>query len=207
MWNLVDCEKIFIPVHVEKNSCGHYYLYIIHTKNQEVEIWDSLCDQFMDETERNQTTENLLLAVDNLFGNVMFTKFGRRMASNILLQPNGYDCGIFVINYMQQSDHYVTQNTLFQFDSDKERLDLALKLLKSNLNNEKESLYDEAARSYAKAHSEEDLDLCGTKRKGVEDVGRRGTYMELDDSDNTVKRKNVRLKTGICFNLNYIYPF
>ncbi|XP_028804039.1 uncharacterized protein LOC114759116 [Neltuma alba] len=84
----VDCEKIFIPVHVEKNSCGHYYLYIIHTKNQEVEIWDSLCDRFMDETERDQTTKKLLLAMDNLFGNVMFTKFDRRMASNILLQPN-----------------------------------------------------------------------------------------------------------------------
>ncbi|XP_028769969.1 probable disease resistance protein At4g27220 [Neltuma alba] len=191
----VDCEKIFIPVHVEKNSCGHYYLYIIHTKNQEVEIWDSLCDRFMDETKRDQTTENLLLAMDNLFENVMFTKFDRRMASNILLQPNGHDCGIFVINYMQQSDHYVTQNPLFQFDSDKERLDLALKLLKSNLNNEQERLYDEAARSYAKAHSEEDLDLRGTKRKWVEDVGRGGAYMELDDSDNTVKRKNVRLKT------------
>ncbi|XP_028804041.1 disease resistance protein RPH8A-like [Neltuma alba] len=172
MWDLVDCEK-----------------------NQEVEIWDSLCDRFTDKIERDQTIEKLLLAMDNLFENVMFTKFDRRMASNILLQRNGHDCGIFVINYMQQSDHYVKQNPLFQFDSDKERLDLALKLLKSNLNNEKERLYDEAARSYAKAHTEEDLDLRGTKRKWVEDVGRRGAYMELDDSDNIAKRKNVRLKT------------
>ncbi|XP_054817733.1 uncharacterized protein LOC129317432 [Prosopis cineraria] len=89
-----------------------------------------------------------LLAMEKLFGDVAFAKFHQRMASNISLQPNdnGYDCGIFVIKYMQQSDNYVSQNPSFQFDSNKERLDLALELLKSDLNQEREILYHKSSR-------------------------------------------------------------
>ncbi|XP_054818557.1 uncharacterized protein LOC129318064 isoform X2 [Prosopis cineraria] len=83
-----NCEKIFIPVRVEKNSCGHFYLYIIDVKNQVVEIWDSLCPQFMDKSTREQTTK-LLFAMENIFGNVKFTEFSWGMASNILSQTNG----------------------------------------------------------------------------------------------------------------------
>ncbi|XP_054817485.1 uncharacterized protein LOC129317150 isoform X2 [Prosopis cineraria] len=201
----IFCEKIFIPVYIGKSSLGHFYLYIINMRNQEVEIWDSLCDQFMNKTERDQITQKLLLAMEKLFKDViMFTKFPcRGIARNIALQPNGYDCGIFVIRYMQQLDNYVRQNPSFQFDSDEERLDLALELLKSDLNQEKETLHDKAAGSYAQVQSEEDIDSCGIKKKWVdtwktisEDVG-RGAHMELDDSDNRVKRNNVSLETGM----------
>ncbi|XP_028804826.1 disease resistance protein At4g27190-like [Neltuma alba] len=104
------------------------------------------------------------------------------MKSNIQLQPNGYDCGIFVINYMQQLSNYVRKEPSFQLDSHEERLNLALKLLKSDLNEEKETLYDEAARWHHEQVENEKVS-CGIKRKGVH-------------FDTGAKKSNVGLKTG-----------
>ncbi|XP_054817660.1 putative disease resistance protein At5g05400 [Prosopis cineraria] len=204
MFDLKYCEKIFIPVHVEKNRCGHFYLYIIHVEDQVVEIWDSLRDQFMDKTEREQITKKILLVMETLFEDVMSTKFHWRMASNIQSQSNGYDCGVFVIKYMQQLDNYVRQNPSFQFDSNKERLDLALELLNSDFNQEREILSHKATGSYAQVHSEEDIDSCGIKRKQVDTCktifgGGKGAYVELDDFNDRVKRKNVSSKTGCVY--------
>ncbi|XP_028804827.1 uncharacterized protein LOC114759755 isoform X1 [Neltuma alba] len=181
--DLKDCEKIFIPVHVEKDSCGHYYLNIIHMKNQEIEIWDSLCDQFIDKAKRDQTTQKLLLAMERLFGDGTFKEFYSRIMRNIPLQPNGHDCGIFVINYMQQLDNYVREKPLFQFDSTEERLNVVLKLLKSDLNREKGKLYAELGRWHSAQVESESESSCGIEREGV-------------DSDNKVKRNNVGFKTG-----------
>ncbi|XP_054790651.1 putative ubiquitin-like-specific protease 1B [Prosopis cineraria] len=198
MFDLKYCEKVLsiyiIPVHVEKNRCGHFYLYIIHVEDQVVEIWDSLRDQFMDKTEREQITKKILLVMETLFEDVMSTKFHWRMASNIQSQSNGYDCGVFVIKYMQQLDNYVRQNPSFQFDSNKERLDLALELLNSDFNQEREILSHKATGSYAQVHSEEDIDSCGIKRKQVDTCktifgGGKGAYVELDDFNDRVKRK------------------
>ncbi|XP_054776647.1 uncharacterized protein LOC129285115 [Prosopis cineraria] len=83
-----------------------------------------LCS-FLNFVELHQICENYmphliycekLLAMEKLFKDViMFTKFSRRMARNIQLQPNGYDCGIFVIKYMQQSDNYVGKILHFRY--------------------------------------------------------------------------------------------
>ncbi|KAI9104244.1 hypothetical protein K1719_023080 [Acacia pycnantha] len=151
MSDLESCEKIFIPVHVGARPNGHFYLYIIHLKNKEIEIWDSLHNT--SEAEIEETTKKLLTAMEKLFEKVTFTEFHRKMADDILLQPNEFDCGVFVINYMQQSDNYVKRESSFQFDSQREREDLALKLLNNDLNKEKQNLYDKARRHYAQVET------------------------------------------------------
>ncbi|KAI9104184.1 hypothetical protein K1719_023020 [Acacia pycnantha] len=116
MSDLESCEKIFIPVHVGARPNGHFHLYIIHIKNKKIEIWDSLPNTSEAEIGREETTKKLLLALEKLFEEaVLFTKFHLKMANDILLQFNGFDSGIFVINYMQQSDNYVKRNPLFQY--------------------------------------------------------------------------------------------
>ncbi|KAI9078159.1 hypothetical protein K1719_039927 [Acacia pycnantha] len=182
MSDLESCDKIYIPVHVGARPNGHYYLYIIHLKNKEIEIWDSLPNT--SEAEIEETTKKLLIAMEKLFEKVSFTKFHLKMADNILLQPNGFDGGVFVINYMQQSDNYVKRDSSSQFDSQKEREDLALKLLNNDLNEEKQNLYDKARRHYAQVEKQD-----GNKRSRVdpskehfEDVGRE-MEAEYDDSN------------------------
>ncbi|KAI9081410.1 hypothetical protein K1719_036556 [Acacia pycnantha] len=105
----------------------------------------------------------LLIAMGKLFEKVPFTEFHLKMADNILLQPNGFDCGVFVINYMQQSDNYVKGESSFQ---SKEREDLAFRLLTNDLNQEKQNLYDKARELlYAQVDKQD-----GTKRSGDDDA-------------------------------------
>ncbi|XP_028774323.1 disease resistance protein RFL1-like [Neltuma alba] len=98
MSDLKSCEKVFIPVHIEaKPNCGHFYLYIIHVKNEEIEIWDSLLDTCVAETDRNENTRKLVRLED-----------------------------------------------------------LAMKLLNSDLNQEKYNLYDKARRHYAQVEQQDE---------------------------------------------------
>ncbi|KAI9104200.1 hypothetical protein K1719_023036 [Acacia pycnantha] len=155
-------EKVFIPVHTVQETHGHFYLYIFHLNKKVVEIWDSL-PTFVAKTDRDETTKKLLIAMEKLFEKVTFTEFHWKMANDILLQPNRFDCGVFVINYMQQSDNYVKRDSSFQFDSQKEREDLALKLLNNDMNKEKQNLCDKARRHYAQVEKQD-----GNKRLRVD---------------------------------------
>ncbi|KAK4253628.1 hypothetical protein QN277_010276 [Acacia crassicarpa] len=205
MSDLESCDKIFIPIHVGARPNGHFYLYIIDLKNKEIEIWDSLPNTF--EAEIEETTKKLLIAMEKLFEKVTFTEFHLKMADHILLQPNGYDCGVFVINYMHQSDNYVKGDGSFEFDSQKEREDLALKLLNNDLNKEKQNLYDKARRHYAQVEKQD-----GNKRLRLdpskelfEDVGRE---MENDDGLENGKiqgdaKYQERIQVGSSFVSNW----
>ncbi|KAI9104261.1 hypothetical protein K1719_023097 [Acacia pycnantha] len=176
MSDLESCDKIFIPVHFGARPNGHFYLYIIHLKNKDIELWDSLPNT--SEAEIEETTTKLLIAMEKLFEKVTFTEFHLKMADDILLQPNGFDCGVFVINYMQQSDNYVKRDSSFQFDSKNEREDLALKLLNNDLNQEKQNLYDKARRHYAQVEKQDE-----NRRLRL---GTSKEYLNYDDFDKRV---------------------
>ncbi|XP_028788818.1 probable disease resistance protein At1g61300 [Neltuma alba] len=68
---------------------------------------------------------------------------------------------------MEQSHNYVKGNSLFQFDSKKEREDLASKLLNSDLNQEKQNLYDKARRHFAQVEQQD-----GNKRLRIDRVNK-----------------------------------
>ncbi|KAI9078154.1 hypothetical protein K1719_039922 [Acacia pycnantha] len=206
MSDLEYCEKIFVPVHVGERPNGHFYLYIIHLKNKEIEIWDSLPNTFEAEIEETtkklliateiwdclpntfeaeieETTKKLLIAMEKLFKKVTFTEFHLKKANDIRLQPNGYDCGVFVINYMQQSDNYVKRNPSFQFDSQKEREDLALKLLNNDLNKEKKNLHDKARQQYAQVETQDGNKDDSNEEDDDSDEEDYGDSDEEDDDD------------------------
>ncbi|KAI9104183.1 hypothetical protein K1719_023019 [Acacia pycnantha] len=160
MSDLESCEKIFIPVHVGARPNEHLYLHIIHLKNKEIEIWDSLPNT--SEAEKKETTAKLLIAMEKLFEKVTFPEFHLKMADDILLQPNGFDCGVFVINYMQQSDNYVKR-------------DIAFQLLNNDLNEEKQNLYDKARRHYAQVEKQ-----YGNKRLRLDSPKEHIEYVERE---------------------------
>ncbi|XP_028803271.1 disease resistance protein At4g27190-like [Neltuma alba] len=134
---------------------------------------------FLDFVHRQKIRENYmfdlkscekLLAMEKLFEKfekVAFTKFRSKMEMDILEQPNAFDCGIFVMKFMEQSENYVKRNSSFQFDSEKERKNLASKLLDSDLNQEKQNLYDRVRRHYARVEKQD-----GHKRLRFDKVDR-----------------------------------
>ncbi|KAI9078110.1 hypothetical protein K1719_039878 [Acacia pycnantha] len=46
--------------------------------------------------------------------NGAFSDYQKEMANDILFQDNGFDCGVFVINYIPQSDNYVKRESSLQ---------------------------------------------------------------------------------------------
>ncbi|KAI9104270.1 hypothetical protein K1719_023106 [Acacia pycnantha] len=172
-------EKVFIPVHTGQETHGHFYLYIFYLNKDVIEIWDSLHNnKFVAVTERDETTKKLLFAMEILFEKEKgaLSNYKLERANDILLQDNEFDCGVFVIKYMQQSDNYVKRNPLFQFDSQKEREDLALKLLTNDLNQEKQNLYDKAKGRLCAQVEKQD----GNERLRV---GASETYIEAKYDD------------------------
>ncbi|KAJ7958534.1 Ubiquitin-like-specific protease [Quillaja saponaria] len=155
MSRLADCEKIFIPIHTGPNLCGHFYLCVVRVKESIVEIWDSLPTYISRRVEK-------LLGLDTIFMNDIknnfyhgwsFAKFHIKMPENIPIQPNGYDCGMYVIKYMKLAEAMKCPN--FKFHSDEERLALALDILKGDSNEKRDDLYN-AVEAYYKPKREED---------------------------------------------------
>ncbi|KAI9104177.1 hypothetical protein K1719_023013 [Acacia pycnantha] len=181
-------EKVFIPVHTGQETHGHFYLYILYLNKNVIEIWDSLPNnKFVAATERDETTTKLLFAMEILFEKEKgaLSNYKLERANDILPQDNGFDCGVFVIKYMQQSDNYVKRNPLFQFDSQKEREDLALKLLTNDLNQEKQILYDKARRRpYAQVEKQD-----GNERLRVD---ASETYIEAKYDDKVNRHDGLR---------------
>ncbi|KAI4333735.1 hypothetical protein L6164_018505 [Bauhinia variegata] len=150
MSHLVDCHMIFIPIHVESNKRGHYYLYAVDVKKEIAEIWDSLseCTSMKDKYEK---VRKILIALDNLFVEDIkdnfpegwaFANFNVAIAEDIPTQPNGFDCGMFVIKFMKSAGDKSLLTPKFQ--SDEERFALALDLLKDDRNETRETLLKRA---------------------------------------------------------------
>ncbi|KAM6571043.1 hypothetical protein CsatA_015123 [Cannabis sativa] len=138
--DLALCEKIFVPVHVR--SKDHWILLIVKMKGI-IEIWDSLHGG------KSVGNEILKEAIKNLDcflseeikklhgGNKWsFTEFEVIMM-DVPQQPNTFDCGIYVINFMEERDtqFLVPPN----YDSDNERMRVAWKIFSSSFNKVRES--------------------------------------------------------------------
>ncbi|KAM6600221.1 hypothetical protein CsatA_019830 [Cannabis sativa] len=138
--DLALCEKIFVPVHVRSED--HWILLIVKMKGI-IEIWDSLHGG------KSVGNEILKEAIKNLDcflseeikklhgGNKWsFTEFEVIMM-DVPQQPNTFDCGIYVINFMEERDtqFLVPPN----YDSDNERMRVAWKIFSSSFNKVRES--------------------------------------------------------------------
>ncbi|KAB5515707.1 hypothetical protein DKX38_026355 [Salix brachista] len=134
---LFSCKKIYVPVFDKERS--HFYLYVLHIQKQVVEIWDSLAKSSGSSVDNR--LPNMLATLDTLFEDDIernhldgwsFASFSVDRPPNVPQQPNGYDCGVYVIKFMLAPEEATQPD--FDFDSDTERLDVVLRLLDGNVN-------------------------------------------------------------------------
>nr|XP_048326885.1 uncharacterized protein LOC107413262 isoform X2 [Ziziphus jujuba var. spinosa] len=151
MGSLKQCEKIFIPIYDES---GHWYLLIVCVKEAIAEIWDPLPNR----RRRNYREENarqILRSLDIVFADEIdcvfhqskrFEDFNLEIPENLPKQPNGYDCGIFVIKYME--DSCIANDLNHLNNSVEERLRLVLQLVCVDFNMEYIRLMSKAEKHY-----------------------------------------------------------
>ncbi|XP_021802249.1 uncharacterized protein LOC110746345 [Prunus avium] len=181
---LKDCMQIYIPMHDE--VIGHWYLLICDIFHKKAEIWDSLPD-----VRHNKKRENdchiTLLYLDSVFHEDILSVFGTGWTFSSFsvvspldanpIQPNGVDCGIFVIRHMQ----YYRQLWHDRYDSNVQRMRLAIELLR----NEKNQLRDVIIRETLKVmENASDFMAKGNKLGNVE-------AKDKDVADITITRKRV----------------
>lgn len=151
MSDLLCCEKVFVPVFDKERS--HFFLFVLQLKRQVVEIWDSIAASSQSDWVDRRL--NLLVSLDALFKDDIhqnyqnvwsFTDFRVERPSNVPQQPNGYDCGVYVIKFMLAPEEVTSPD--FLFDSDNERLEVVLRLLASDVNSCRNNLASKAEAYY-----------------------------------------------------------
>eukprot|EP00258_Populus_trichocarpa_P015711 XP_006372791.2 zinc finger BED domain-containing protein DAYSLEEPER isoform X1 [Populus trichocarpa] len=152
MSDLLCCEKAFVPVFDKERS--HFFLFVLQLKRQVVEIWDSIAASSQSDWV-DRRLRNLLVSLDALFKDDIhqnyqnvwsFTDFRVERPSNVPQQPNGYDCGVYVIKFMLAPEEVTSPD--FLFESDNERLEVVLRLLASDVNSCRNNLASKAEAYY-----------------------------------------------------------
>ncbi|CAL8091593.1 unnamed protein product [Prunus armeniaca] len=132
---LHKCQKIFIPVYDRIGK--HWYLVVVHIGDKKVEIWDSLPGARYN-AGRYQLGERIMKVLDYMYKDEIvkyfekgwqFAKFNIVRTDKARKQQNGYDCGIFVMNWLE--DIECTSHGSNKFQHATERVRVALSLLKN----------------------------------------------------------------------------
>ncbi|XP_047336251.1 ubiquitin-like-specific protease ESD4 [Impatiens glandulifera] len=94
-YQLVDCDKIFVPVHKEIHWC----LAVINKKDQKFQYIDSLGGT--DSQVLKKLAKYYVDEVKEKSGQVIdVSKWQKEFVKNHPAQENGYDCGMFMIKYV-----------------------------------------------------------------------------------------------------------
>ncbi|KAI5334900.1 hypothetical protein L3X38_025033 [Prunus dulcis] len=184
---LKDCMQIYIPMH--DDVMGHWYLLVCDIFHKKVEIWDSLPYGSHNKKRENDCHISLLY-LDSVFHDDILSVFGTGWTFSSFsvvspldanpIQPNGVDCGIFVIRHMQ----YYRQLWYDRYDSNVQRMRLAIELLR----NEKNQLRDAIIREELKVmENGSDFMAKGNKIGNVE-------VKDKDVADVTVRKKRVYIR-------------
>ncbi|GER46240.1 sentrin-specific protease [Striga asiatica] len=94
-YHLLDCEKIFVPIH----QVGHWCLAIISKKDKKFEYLDSLKgfdSQVMSALSRYYVDE----VKDKTGNDIDVSSWEQVCVTHLPEQENGFDCGMFMIKYM-----------------------------------------------------------------------------------------------------------
>ncbi|CAA0834822.1 Ubiquitin-like-specific protease ESD4 [Striga hermonthica] len=94
-YHLLDCEKIFVPIH----QVAHWCLAIINNKDKKFEYLDSLKgfdSQVMSALSRYYVDE----VKDKIGKDIDVSSWEQVFVTNLPEQENGFDCGMFMIKYM-----------------------------------------------------------------------------------------------------------
>ncbi|XP_020254854.1 ubiquitin-like-specific protease ESD4 isoform X1 [Asparagus officinalis] len=94
-YGLIECDKIFVPIHKSK----HWVLAIINIKEQKFQYLDSLGG--MDKTVLRVLVKYLMDEVkDKSSKQIDAVSWKQETIKNLPLQENGYDCGMFMLKYI-----------------------------------------------------------------------------------------------------------
>ncbi|KAM7494966.1 hypothetical protein LguiB_029575 [Lonicera macranthoides] len=133
----------------------HYILARVLLKTKVVEVWDSLSDAtqpILYSARIKDILRNLDLGLEREIRkkpeNFSFSSFRIVRASFVPRQPNGFDCGMFVILFMQSGCKVDSRS--FVFDSNEERCRLACWLANSNYNKHRDILMNDVREFYLK---------------------------------------------------------
>ncbi|KAM7488048.1 hypothetical protein LguiB_025532 [Lonicera macranthoides] len=144
-------SEVFIPILISR----HYILARVLLKTKVVEVWDSLSDAtqpILYSARIKDILRNLDLGLEREIrkkpGNFSFSSFRIVRASFVPRQPNGFDCGMFVILFMQSGCKVDSRS--FVFDSNEERCRLACWLVNSNYNKHRDILMNDVREFYLK---------------------------------------------------------
>ncbi|KAL3634582.1 hypothetical protein CASFOL_021636 [Castilleja foliolosa] len=94
-YNLLDCEKIFVPIH----KGNHWCLAIINKKDKKFQYLDSLGgvdSQVMSVLARYYVDE----VKDKTGKDINVESWDEEFVTNLPYQENGFDCGMFMIKYV-----------------------------------------------------------------------------------------------------------
>ncbi|KAM0886035.1 hypothetical protein ACQ4PT_029969 [Festuca glaucescens] len=94
-YNLIDCDKIFVPIHKEVHWC----LAVINIKDKKFQYLDSLGS--MDMKALKLLARYLVDEVKDKSGNeIDVLSWKQEGVQNLPLQENGWDCGMFMLKYI-----------------------------------------------------------------------------------------------------------
>ncbi|CAI0559383.1 unnamed protein product, partial [Linum tenue] len=141
-----DCEKIFAPVLVDK----HFFLSVFDLNQKVIQILDSF-PNYLDPIVMEEKVKQIANELDSLFyveiirryACDMLVSFTVEIVVNALRQQNGFDCGLFVLKLMRSGGSLddCSRGMRKRFDSEEERIELALFMLNNKDNEVGDEIY------------------------------------------------------------------
>ncbi|CAL1394059.1 unnamed protein product [Linum trigynum] len=139
-----DGEKIFVPVLLEA-----------------IEIWESL-PNCVDPIQRGEKVSLIAKELDSIFFEAVMRRFEAKMFCTFTIvevvnaprQENGFDCRLFVLKLMTCGGHLdeCARGLKKKFDSEEERLGLAMYLLNNMENTERDALHQKVLMEGVTSH-------------------------------------------------------
>ncbi|KAK1583497.1 hypothetical protein Q3G72_024257 [Acer saccharum] len=125
MSDLRKCQKIYIPINDLHN---HWYLVVFDLINRDCQIWDSKPPRRKADLTRLNQVRKLMQSLDIVLADDIAVAFPTSFSftdcsisyAEASIQPNGYDCGLFVCMFMD--DNCPTPVQMKSFQSECQRL-------------------------------------------------------------------------------------
>ncbi|KAL9441932.1 hypothetical protein AB3S75_020437 [Citrus x aurantiifolia] len=145
MLDFERCQKIYVPIN---DGAFHWFLFIVNVKEGYGEVWDPLPDG-RSNRKREQQAERILHSKlpPNAKPSTRFIWFPIRSGEGVPKQPNGFDCGIYVIKFMETPG--LIPNKSYMHDSQDVRGRLAVQLIDSAFNEARAGLLAQANVTFA----------------------------------------------------------
>ncbi|XP_004302251.1 PREDICTED: uncharacterized protein LOC101292514 [Fragaria vesca subsp. vesca] len=131
---LDSCNLIFVPIHSGNlgELGGHWWLLVIDPRRQVAEIWDS-APSTSSLPVRTRMAYNVLSHLQETVSGTLpghdFQQYRTVTPANVPIQPNGFDCAIFVIQHMHMQ--YYGTRWWIDYHSDEQRSGILLQCMKS----------------------------------------------------------------------------